>query len=218
MKKYLVVFCLFMLSGSLFAQSTAEERMRAAERRMEEAKARMDAKVRDMERKIDQKMNSGNSNSGNLNDPGFSSPNFNDDNFGSDFGSGFGSDFGADMDEMRRKMDEQMEEERRNSPFANIDPSDPFIPSSGSTQVQLRILKDGQPVENCDIIVEINGREIGRSTSGSGGYTYIFTDNLTSNSIDVYGRKPGYTFTMKGIITLDSSLYADVDSKSKISR
>ena len=122
------------------------------------------------------------------------------------------------MDEHRARMDAEIEAEKRNSPFANIDPNAPFVASSGSTRVQLRILKDGQPVSNCDIIVQINGQEIGRGTSAYSGYVDIYTDNLSSHSIDVYGRKPGYTFTMKGIITLDGNLYADVDSKSKISR
>ncbi|MCH2043407.1 MAG: hypothetical protein MK212_04650 [Saprospiraceae bacterium] len=86
-----------------------------------------------------------------------------------------------------------------------------FSSSSGSQKVRLRVMTAGSPVAGCEVTIKIKGVTIGRGKTNSSGYADIYTNDLISRSIDVYGEKEGNNWHLEGLITLDENLYAEID-------
>ena len=83
--------------------------------------------------------------------------------------------------------------------------------STGSTKVRLRVTTGGQPSGGVAIEIGYKRNMIGRGTTGSDGYVDIYTDQLITKRIDVYGSKGSNTWNLEGLITLDDNNYAEID-------
>ena len=83
--------------------------------------------------------------------------------------------------------------------------------SQGNTKVRLMIMYGGKKVVGSEIEIGYKGMIIGSGITDDNGVATIYTDDLITKRIDVYGFNGGSEWSLEGLVVLDDNYYAEID-------